>query len=214
MYSSAGFTNSLLINCGLVCVFLSQWKVFRLWCSCGMLRPEAAVQTDPALWLQSPRFLFLSRPEYPTPHLSWCLFSLPTRWLRSPSAEDDGSEGTLHESRPTAFPVWRFRASVRWGERVATGHQEEHSWYGHGGWEALHQPQVVTSTLTTVANPNRGRAAAHGTVVGMLGWLFHHSGPDWNIRWIFTSRALIRFVVISLWSLVEHVLQITIVVFL
>ncbi len=147
--------------CVCVCVYLcvyvfpSQRKVFRLRCSCGVLCPEAPVQTDPAPWLQSPHFLSRPRPRYAASQHSRCLLSLPTWWLRSPLPEDSGPEGTLHEIRPAAFPVWCFRASVGWGERVATGHQEEHRWYGHGGREAHDQPQVVVNALTTAADQKR-----------------------------------------------------------
>lgn len=139
-----------------VCVLSSQRKVFRLWCSCGLFRPEASLQTDPAPWFQSSHLLVLSRSGNPTFHPSWCLFSLPVRWLWSHSPEDGGPERTLHESRPATFPVWCLRASAGWGECVATEHHEEHHWYGHGGRKALHQPQVVANAVTTAADRHRG----------------------------------------------------------
>lgn len=101
---------------------VSQRNAFRLWCTADMLCPEASVQTDPPPWLQSSR-AFLSRQRYAAPQLSPHLFSLPTWWLWTPQPENLGSQGTLHESRPAAFPVWWFRASIGRGERSAAGRQ-------------------------------------------------------------------------------------------
>lgn len=123
-----------------------QWKEFGLWRSGGVLRSEAPVQADPAPWPWSLGFLLpLSAPKYPTLHFSRCLLSLPTWWPWRHQAEDRGSEGTFHENRPAAFPVCYFRASIGWGERVATGHQQECFWYGHWGGDAHSQHQVVTT---------------------------------------------------------------------
>lgn len=105
-----------------ISVCVSQRNALRLWCTADMLCPEASVQADPPPWLQSAR-AFLSRQCDAAPQLSPRLFSLPTWRLWTPQTENLGSQGTLHESRPAAFPVWWFRASTGRGERAAAGRQ-------------------------------------------------------------------------------------------
>lgn len=129
--------------------------MFRHRCSRCVLRPEAPLQTDPPPRFPSPRILFQSSPRHPASHLSWCLFHLPTRWLRSPSPEDGGSQRTLHESGSAAFPVRCLGASDGWRECFADGHQEEHPWHSHGGREARHEPQDVSYDLTPAAHQKR-----------------------------------------------------------
>lgn len=126
-----------------------QGKELRGRCPYHVFCPEEPIQTDPA-----PRrrgagllllFLLLSGPQCVTLHLCWCLLPLSAWRLWSDQAEDRVSDGALHESGPAAFPVWYSPASVGGrGERVATEHQEEFVWHGHGGGGAPNQHHQET----------------------------------------------------------------------
>lgn len=109
------------INCIVVCV--SQRNALRLWCASDVLCPEAPVQADPPPWLQSSHAFVMSRSEYTALHLSPHIFCLSTWRLWAPPAENLGSEGTLHERRPSAITVWCFRASAGGEECAAAGRQ-------------------------------------------------------------------------------------------